>query len=283
MIDEKRLLTIDDFDMPQLGRKRTVRIYLPKGYEEENEKKYKVLYMHDGQNLFYDKWSYSGHSWKVCETLDELQAKGKSDGIILVAVDNSPLRNGLGRLDEYSPWKNNYMEGVTEHWPEKGKTFGGEGREYAEFMMESLKPYIDMEYRTVEGRDGVIVGGSSMGALISLYIAYEYSQKVGSALLVSPAFWFAYNELKEYLSSKEKKVITKLYMDMGTEETSDKENKDFSKVYLDSAEGIYEILREKEEIDYKIFEGHIHNEVDWAKRFPSMMEFILGVEEDETL
>lgn len=276
MIDEKRLVTIENFQIPQLNRSRTIRVYLPKNYENSIET-YPVLYMHDGQNLFYDNWSFSGNSWKACETLDFLHEKGLNQGIILVAVDNSNLRDGLGRLDEYSPWNKNFMEGrIDENWRSQ-LNYGGEGEYYADFFATTLKDFIDNNYRTKVDRANTFIGGSSMGALISLYIGVKYSEKYSKLALVSPAFWFAYENLKEFLEKFDLKNDLHIYMDMGTEETSDDSNPDFSNIYLDSVNGIKSILDKKiKKVDFKLFEGQKHTEKAWAERFPYIIQSFIG-------
>src|SRR3712207_4115220 len=116
------------FAMPQLGRTRRVWIYLPPDYATSS-KRYPVLYMHDGQNVFDAATSYAGE-WGVDEALDSLHAAG-DHGAIVVAVDNGHQQ----RMNEYSPWKH----------PQAG---GGEGDGYVDFLALTLKPYVDARYRT---------------------------------------------------------------------------------------------------------------------------------------
>lgn len=273
MLDEKRLIVIENFDMPQLDRKRAIRIYLPKNYSLEN-KNYPVLYMHDAQNLFYPNMSFSGHSWEICENLDLIESQGLTEGIILVAIDNSNLRNGVGRLDEYSPWVRNFMNGIPKDWRGE-EDFGGEGDKYSDFIANTLKDYIDNTFRTKKEKEYTFIGGSSMGALISLYIGTKYTDKFSKLLLVSPAFWFAYDDLLKYLIETNKNDLF-VYMDMGTEETSDSENPDFPKIYLDSVYGIGEVLKGKvKKLIFKVFEGANHSEKAWASRINEILKIMV--------
>ncbi len=273
MLDEKRLIVIENFDMPQLDRKRAIRIYLPKNYSLEN-KNYPVLYMHDAQNLFYPNMSFSGHSWEICENLDLIESQGLTEGIILVAIDNSNLRNGVGRLDEYSPWVRNFMNGIPKDWRGE-EDFGGEGDKYSDFIANTLKDYIDNTFRTKKEKEYTFIGGSSMGALISLYIGTKYKDKFSKLLLVSPAFWFAYDDLLKYLIETNKNDLF-VYMDMGTEETSDSENPDFPKIYLDSVYGIGEVLKGKvKKLIFKVFEGANHSEKAWASRINEILKIMV--------
>ncbi len=159
------------FAMPQLGRSRRVWIYLPPDYATTS-RRYPVLYMHDGQNLFDAALSFSGE-WGVDETLDSLHARGDR-GVIVVGIDNG----GTRRLDEYSPWRN-------------ARYGGGEGDAYLDFLVKTLKPYIDEHCRTLPDRAHTAIAGSSMGGLISLYAALKYPTVFGSAGVFSPALWFA--------------------------------------------------------------------------------------------
>ena len=160
------------FAMPQLGRTRRVWLYLPPDYETSGDRRYPVLYMHDGQNVFDDATSFVGE-WGVDETLDSLHAAGELS-LIVVAVDHG----GEHRFDEYNPWTH----------PQHG---GGQGDEYVAFLVETLKPYIDSHYRTLTDRLNTGIAGSSMGGLISFYALLEYPQVFGRAGVFSPAFWTA--------------------------------------------------------------------------------------------
>lgn len=161
----------DDFYMPQLDRNRRVWLYLPPGYEE-SQMRYPVLYMHDGQNLFDSFTSFSGE-WEVDETLNELASQGYQVPIV-IGIDNG----GGHRLDEYSAWVNSQYG-------------GGEGREYIEFIVETLKPYVDENYRTLPNKETTGIMGSSLGGLISQFGAFEHSNVFGKAGLFSPSYWYS--------------------------------------------------------------------------------------------
>ena len=161
----------DSFAIPQLGRTRRVWIYLPPGYAT-SARRYPVLYMHDGQNVFDARTSFAGE-WGVDETLDSLHGLGRDDAIV-VAVDHG----GQKRFDEYSPWINQ-------------KYGGGQGDLYVDFLVRTLKPYVDRDYRTLPDRLHTGVAGSSMGGLISLYAALKYPNVFGRVGVFSPALWVA--------------------------------------------------------------------------------------------
>lgn len=169
----------NNFFMPQLNRSRRIWLYLPPDYHT-TDKTYPVLYMKDGQNLFDNATSFAGE-WQVDETLNTLHGQGDY-GAIVVGIDNG----GGERLNEYSPWVNSQYG-------------GGDGDDYMAFVAETLKPYIDANFRTrPEGEFNALIG-SSMGALIATYGACEYPglfKKVGS---MSPAYWFAISDLNDYI------------------------------------------------------------------------------------
>ncbi len=188
------------FFMPQLNRNRRIWLYLPPDYFTST-KHYPVLYMKDGQNLFDNQTSFSGE-WQVDETLNTLFNQGDY-GAIVVGIDNG----GSERLNEYSPWVN----------PQYG---GGQGDAYMTFVAETLKPYIDENFRTRPEPEMNALIGSSMGALITTYGACEYPnafRKIGS---FSPAYWFALTPLTNYISSVPNLNQHRVYFVAGQNESS---------------------------------------------------------------
>lgn len=189
------------FFIPQLNRNRKIWLYLPPDYTTSS-KHYPVLYMQDGQNLFDNATSFSGE-WQVDETLNALFANGDY-GAIVVGIDNG----GGERLNEYSPWNN----------PQYG---GGQGDEYMTFMAETLKPYIDANYRTRPEASMNALIGSSMGALISTYGVCEYPQLFSKAGSVSPAYWFSLSDLNNYINTEVSDIQNlRMYFVAGQNESS---------------------------------------------------------------
>ena len=194
----------DTFAMPQLGRTRRVWLYLPPGYASST-RRYPVLYLQDGQNVFDASTSFAGE-WGIDETLDSLRARGDS-GAIVVAVDNG----GTHRLDEYDPWKSTN--------PQYG---GGEGDAYVDFLAHTLKPYVDAHYRTRPDRAHTGVLGSSMGGLIALYAALKYPRVFGRAGVFSCACWIAKPQLLDYVRhARPLHPYPRLYFVVGARETAD--------------------------------------------------------------
>ena len=191
----------NSFYIPQLDRSRKIWIYLPPDYETST-KTYPVLYMQDGQNLFDNATSFSGE-WQIDETLNNLFAQGDY-GAIVIGIDNG----GTNRINEYTPWNN----------PQYG---GGEGDQYMQFVAETLKPYVDANYRTKPGAEYNALIGSSLGALISNYGGVKYSgtfSKIGS---FSPAYWIVANQFNNYiLNSTSNLSNMRIYFVAGTNESA---------------------------------------------------------------
>ncbi|MEL6569735.1 MAG: glycoside hydrolase family 97 catalytic domain-containing protein, partial [Pseudomonadota bacterium] len=156
---------------------REMQVWLPKGYGETDQG-YRVLYLHDGQNLFEDERAYTGTSWGVDETLSRLIERGDVEPTIVVALENT----WETRWQEYAP------EAFINALPEDTRagiieTAGGApfSDDYLQFLVEEVKPYIDANYRTRTGREDTAIAGSSMGGLISLYALSEYPDVFGAA------------------------------------------------------------------------------------------------------
>lgn len=164
----------DSFYLPHLYRYRRIWLYLPPDYQSQPQKRYPVIYMHDGQNLFDNLTAFAGE-WQVDESMSQLHAEG-DHGAIIVGIDNA----GHDRVFEYSPWLN----------PSYG---GGQGDFYINSIVYTLKPYIDQHYRTDTSRAGTAMIGSSMGGLISQYGAMRYQNVFSKVGVFSPSFWFHSN------------------------------------------------------------------------------------------
>lgn len=190
------------FFIPQLSRNRKIWIYLPPDYYT-TAKTYPVLYMEDGQNLFDNATSFSGE-WQVDETLNLLFSQGNY-GAIVVGIDNG----GGERLNEYSPWVNTTYG-------------GGQGDLYMQFLGETLKPYIDANFRTKPQAQYNALIGSSMGALISTYGAVKYPNLFSKVGVFSPAFWFARTQLNNYITTTTNDVSNlRMYFVCGQNEDAD--------------------------------------------------------------
>ena len=234
------------FYMPQLNRYRTIRVYVPGSYAT-TRKKYPVLYLHDGQNVFDDSTAFSGE-WGVDEAMDTLGPRiGES---IVVAIDHG----GEKRLNEYAPYD-------MEKW---GK---GEGDAYVDFLVKTLVPRIRKTYRVKRGRKHRFIAGSSMGGLISFYALLKYPKAFGGAGVFSPAFWIA-PQLKEAIPAKSKKVKSKIYFYAGKAE---------SESMVPQLLQIFELMNHhsKAQMTTVIRTEGQHNEARWRQEFPLFYRWLM--------
>ena len=232
----------DNFYMPQLDRTRRIWIYLPQNYSNNPEEHYPVLYMHDGQNVFDAFTSFSGE-WEVDETLNELEDQGVKVPIV-VAIDNG----GSLRIDEYSPWVNSTYG-------------GGEGGAYIDFITETLKPFIDENYRTLPDRIHTGLMGSSLGGLISHYGALAHQDVFGKAGLFSPSYWFS-DTVWTFVRETGKQDAMRLYQMTGSLEGG--QQVPFT---LDMHDSLLSVGFNENEIKTLIIQGGQHNELLWRTQF----------------
>jgi predicted alpha/beta superfamily hydrolase len=243
----KNVLVFDTaFYMPQLNRYRTIRVYVPGSYAA-TRRKYPVLYLHDGQNVFDENTAFSGE-WGVDEALDTLgPVIGES---IVVAIDHG----GEKRLHEYAPYD---ME-------KYGK---GEGDGYVDFLVKTLVPRIRKTYRVKQGRKHRFIAGSSMGGLISFYALLKYPKTFGGAGVFSPAFWIA-PQLKEAIPAKSKKVKSRIYFYAGKAESESMVPQllqIFERMNYNSKAKMTTVIRT---------EGQ-HNEARWRQEFPLFYQWLM--------
>ncbi|MBX7108883.1 MAG: T9SS type A sorting domain-containing protein [Chitinophagales bacterium] len=237
------------FFMPQLNRSRKIWLYLPDDYATALNKSYPVIYMQDGQNVFDDSTSYAGE-WEVDETLHTLQADGNY-GAIVVAIENG----GIYRIDEYSPYDN----------PSYG---GGQGDAYCDFIVNTLKPFVDANYRTLPQRDFTAIAGSSMGGLISFYAALKYPAVFSKVGIFSPSLWFD-DSIFTYAGSHNKTQEMKFYFTAGRNESAEMVpdiKSMYSTLYADGYADA--------EMDTVIKEDGQHAEWFWAREFPFCFKWL---------
>ena len=235
------------FNMPQLNRARRIWIYLPADYAT-TKKRFPVLYMHDGQNLFDEATSGFGE-WGVDECLDSLFKQGKKECIVI------GIENGTKRMNEYNPYE--------------FKPYGnGEGDKYVEFLVKTLKPFIDKNFRTLSNKKNTFIAGSSMGGLISLYAVIKYPSVFGGAGIFSPAFQTA-PALENDINNMPKKINSRLYFYAGGKE-SDSMIPNMQKIEADIKSISSSKIYERTDADAK------HNEASWRKYFPEFYKWMLN-------
>lgn len=234
---------IENFYMPELNRTRTIRIWKPSNYN--NSLNYPVIYMHDGQNLFDDKTSFAGE-WGIDESIEQLIQSNKTEGFIVVGIDNSEHR-----MSEYTP-----------NW---GDIKAAEGELYAKFIVNTLKPYIDNNYNTLKDRNNTIIIGSSMGGLISFYIGLKYQNIFGYIGSLSTSFQInSVDARNNFINSLNYQNPPFLYLDAGTLEHSMNYISEVKTSLLNASynkDSIYTLIKN----------NHAHNESAWRERFPKIL------------
>jgi len=245
------------FYIPQLDRNRRIWLYLPPDYQTSS-KKYPVLYMQDGQNLFDAQTSFSGE-WEVDESLNDLHAQGDW-GCIVVGIDNGAQY----RIDEYSPWVN----------PQYG---GGQGDTYVEFIVNTLKPYIDANFRTLPGRKTTGIAGSSLGGLIAMYAFSERQDIFAKAGILSPAFWFAGNESANHVATHFKQGNSRVYFLAGADE---EDNGSQSNYVVEDMQTVADAMGtagfSAGESSFNVIADGKHAEWFWAREFPEVYEWLFA-------
>lgn len=245
------LKVVEGVHSPQLGNQRDLLVYLPPSYEAEPERRYPVLYMHDGQNVFDPATSFAGH-WQVGNALAHHAKRGAE--AIVVAIPNM----GAERLAEYTPHPD-LIRG------------GGDGDRYVSWLVETVKPMIDRKLRTMREPAHTIIAGSSLGGLISLYAHFRSPWTFGVAGVLSPALWFADGRIFDYV--REQRPSTgRVHLDIGTHEGPDA---------LEDTRLMKELLTDKglvpgATLSYYEDVGARHNERAWARRFRKVLPFLLG-------
>jgi predicted alpha/beta superfamily hydrolase len=237
-----------------------MQVYLPPGYERERSRRYPVLYLHDGQNVF-DAASM-GMEWQVDETAEALIQAGRIEPLIVVAVANTDARR-----DEYTPtsveWKR--PDGSIS----KG---GGKANLYGRFLIEELKPFIDRTYRTRRDAAGTALGGASLGGLVSLWLALEHPQVFGNALAVSTAVEWDDNVILKKIAALPRMVPVRIWVDAGSLE---------GERFVSGARRLRDALAQKgwkpgTDLEYVEQEGGQHDEISWASRVEGMLSFLYG-------
>jgi alpha-glucosidase len=241
-----------EFVIPNLNNiSHKIWVYLPPNYHISN-KKYPVIYMHDAQNLFDATTSYAGE-WEVDETLNKLFDK-TNKGFIVIAIENG----GEERINEYTPW-------------EHEKYGGGKGAIYIDFLKNTLKPFIDANYRTKKQAKHTALIGSSLGGLISYYGGLKYPKTFGKIGALSTSFWFS-DKVVDFTKNYGKNQKSKLYLLVGEKE---------GKSVVSNTKKYEQLLLEtgfkSKNITSKINPEGAHNEAFWRSEFLEVINWLYNI------
>lgn len=254
-------------------RPRDVDVWLPPGYEAEGDRRYPVIYMHDGQNLFDPAIAFGGVDWGLDEAMARLIDAGETGGAIVVGIWNA----GEARWLEYMPQKalvfgDAALDATVGHSEaETGDKVVSD--HYLQFLVGEVKPFVDEAYRTLPGRETTYVMGSSMGGLVSLYATCEYPDVFGGAGCLSTHWPVGDGIVVEYMrGALPPPGRHRFYFDYGTE-TLDAEYE----VYQLQADAVMRATGYRPGVDWvtKKFPGAEHSERSWRARVHIPLRFLL--------
>lgn len=240
---------------------RGVYLYLPADYDYAPERRYPVLYMFDGHNVFFDSDATYGKSWALGEHLDESRAP-----LIVAAVECNHHPDN-GRLSEYSPW--------TFSNSDTGRVVG-RGRATMEWLVRSFKPAIDEEFPTLPGRNDTFIAGSSMGGLMALYAVMEYNRCFSRGAALSPSLWVAPGKVDTLIRTARISPGTVMYMDYGSREISN-----HAQTFKMLGRTAAALLDKRVLLDFRIVPGGDHSEASWERQIPFFMSTLLYGREDQ--
>ena len=233
---------------------RCVSVFLPPQYDSEPERRFSVLYLHDGQNLFDPKLSYiPGRTWRAGSTADEMNYSGRAEPLILVGIANT----GLRRMAEYTPTRDFRMG-------------GGEGRAYGQVLTDEIKPFIDTTFRTLTASEHTGLGGSSLGGLITLFLGLERPDVFSRLAVISPSIWWDHRSILNIVREARPRPRPRVWLDIGTAEGAR---------HVRDTEQLYRLLEAEGwegNSDLKLLKvpGGVHDEEAWANRFDQVLEFL---------
>lgn len=234
---------------------RTAYLYFPESYGREPSRRYPVLYMFDGHNVFFDSEATYGKCWGMQEYMDRTRTQ-----MIIAAVECNHSPDN-GRLKEYSPYAFND--------PQFGRIIG-QGKLTMDWFVHCFKPYIDGRYRTLPGRKHTFIAGSSMGGLMSLYAVIAYNDYFSRGAALSPYLHASKTELASLISHTDIRPDTVLYMDYGSEELNNR-----PAVREGFAHICARLMEKGVLLESRIVPGGMHCEASWERQIPFFMDTLL--------
>jgi enterochelin esterase-like enzyme len=253
-VSSPHLIKQEKFPSRFLRNQRDLIVYLPPGYDAQPSRRFPVLYLHDGQNLFDGATSFiPGMDWHVGHTADQFIQEGRVEPLIIVGIYNA----GKQRLGEYTPTR----------MPRLG---GGRANRYAKFLLEEVRPLVRRQYRVLEEGENTGIGGSSLGGLVSLYLGLRQPQIFGKIAALSPSVWWNERVILRFAGRAPVHVLPRIWLDIGTRE---------GPRIVDDVERFRDVLIRKgwqldRNLHYERVEGAEHNEAAWAQRVGPFLQFL---------
>lgn len=235
---------------------REIAVYIPPGYGDDPGRAYPVLYLHDGQNLFDGRTSFiPGQTWRADEHADAAITAGEAEPLIMVGIYNG----GERRLAEYTHEANERRE-------------GGEAEHYGLFLTRELMPWMAQHYRVRQGREATGLGGSSLGALVSLYLGLSHGETFGRLALLSPSVWWNKNSILQFVDQYAAREATRarIWLEVGDRE---------GERTLQDTELLVRCLRGNgwgagEFLHFQRIAGGTHDEASWSGRVRAMLHYL---------
>lgn len=256
-------LRLHEFASKVFRNTRFLRVWLPPGYDDaENQSRhYPVLYLNDGQNLFENSTSFTGVEWQIDETADRLIREGVIPPMIVVGIDNA----GRSRLREYMP-----------HRSFQPMLIRVQGTRYPSFMIREVMPFMQRNYRVATGPENTGIGGSSLGALVSLYTVKARAGVFGRLLVESPSLWASNRQMIREARAVEH-WPERIFLGVGTAEAGRPERNQST---VDDVRELAAILvragLNESRLRVVIENDATHHESAWARRFPEALAFLFG-------
>ena len=248
--------THEDFHSQFLEWNHTLIVFRPPGYDADQERRYPVLYLHDGQNIF-DQATSVGQEWRVDETALGLITAGEIAPLLIVGIYNT----GEHRIDEYTPTVD------TEH------QHGGKADQYGRMLIEEIKPFIDREYRTLADAANTGLGGSSLGGLLTVHLGIRHPVVFSRLAGLSPSVWWDDKVIVREVNDLPGKLPLKIWLDAGTQEGEE---------VIADARALRDAFIAKgwvegQDLGYMEAEGAQHDEASWGSRIDSVLKFLFPV------
>lgn len=243
----------EKFSSRFLSDDRDLIVYLPPGYDAQADRRFPVLYLQDGQNLFDGATSFvPGMDWRVGHTADRLIAAGSIEALLIVGIYNTARR-----IDEYTPARD-------------GKLGGGAARLYGRMLLEEILPFIDSQYRVLSRPESTGLGGSSLGGLLALYLGLRFPERFGKLAVLSPSVWWNRRWILAYARRARLRSLPRIWLDIGTAEEGH---------IVEDVRRLRQILVEKgwqegRDLLFQVIQGGRHNEAAWAQRVGPFLQFL---------